>query len=355
MTIGEKIRLLRQQADLSQAQLADAISVSRAAVAKWENENGTPGLDNLKALAQYFSCDLAMLVDNNRSLEGLKATEPLPDTFCGKNCLDCPHRDALKCPGCKQGPGKMFQEDCDIAKCARKKSPYGCAVCDNKAYCATLRRSERIPKSRIERNEREAEAAYRRVGLIASMEKSVWPLFWLSLIYVLLSHFATDSMETSAHTAYMVFTIIKLLLLTAICFFQIRMGRAHDGFTKAGIFRFLTVLMSVLELILAPLDIKMGWQVLMAIVSYTAITIAYYCEFQAYAKVLAEFDYELAIKWDKLCILMVLGNIGALAGVVIAMLFKLLGVLLVLVCSIAVLIGQVLELIYRHRTAKTIA
>ena len=38
MTLCEKIRKLRTDAGLSQQQLADALSVSRAAVAKWENE-----------------------------------------------------------------------------------------------------------------------------------------------------------------------------------------------------------------------------------------------------------------------------------------------------------------------------
>lgn len=44
MTVGEKIQILRQRAGLSQSQLAECLYVSRAAVAKWENDNGLPDI-----------------------------------------------------------------------------------------------------------------------------------------------------------------------------------------------------------------------------------------------------------------------------------------------------------------------
>ena len=85
MILGEKIKLLRQQAGLSQSQLAQALNVSRAAIAKWENNNGTPDVGNLKALASYFRCDLDSLLDdssdfvptshsNDQSYENVSAT-----------------------------------------------------------------------------------------------------------------------------------------------------------------------------------------------------------------------------------------------------------------------------------------
>ena len=49
MTFGEKLKNARKEAGLSQEQLAEKLSVSRSAVAKWESDKGMPDIDNLKA------------------------------------------------------------------------------------------------------------------------------------------------------------------------------------------------------------------------------------------------------------------------------------------------------------------
>lgn len=69
MTLGEKIKILRQRAGLSQAELAQKLSVSRAAVAKWENDNGLPDVFNLKALAVFFHTDMDSLLDENKATD----------------------------------------------------------------------------------------------------------------------------------------------------------------------------------------------------------------------------------------------------------------------------------------------
>ena len=68
MTVGEKIRQLRIGANLSQTQLAEKLHISRAAVAKWENDNGLPDVSNLKALADFFHTDVDTLLDESKSV-----------------------------------------------------------------------------------------------------------------------------------------------------------------------------------------------------------------------------------------------------------------------------------------------
>ena len=58
MTIAEKIKAARKRAGLSQQELADAIHVSRSAVAKWESDKGLPDIENLKAIAKLFGMTL---------------------------------------------------------------------------------------------------------------------------------------------------------------------------------------------------------------------------------------------------------------------------------------------------------
>ena len=52
MTLGEKIREARRKCSLSQEQLAEKMSVSRSAIAKWETDKGLPDVGNLKVLAR---------------------------------------------------------------------------------------------------------------------------------------------------------------------------------------------------------------------------------------------------------------------------------------------------------------
>ena len=63
MQTGQKIAKLRIQAGLSQAQLADALFVSRELVSKWETGSNRPDRKMLEALAKLFSVPLNELID----------------------------------------------------------------------------------------------------------------------------------------------------------------------------------------------------------------------------------------------------------------------------------------------------
>lgn len=54
----DKLRKLRTEAGLSQEALAEIIHISRSAIAKYENGNGKPSEETLKALAFYFGVDI---------------------------------------------------------------------------------------------------------------------------------------------------------------------------------------------------------------------------------------------------------------------------------------------------------
>lgn len=54
MLIGDKIRLLRKSKNVTQAQLAEALSVSAQSVSKWENHLSSPDISVLPVIARYF-------------------------------------------------------------------------------------------------------------------------------------------------------------------------------------------------------------------------------------------------------------------------------------------------------------
>ena len=56
MNIGQTIKRLRRQKDMTQEQLAQLLCFSSAAVSKWEKGNTLPDVLMVCALADYFDC-----------------------------------------------------------------------------------------------------------------------------------------------------------------------------------------------------------------------------------------------------------------------------------------------------------
>ena len=68
MTFGEKLKEARKEAGLSQEQLAEKLSVSRSAVAKWETDNGLPDVANLKVMASLLNTSIDYLLDEDEKI-----------------------------------------------------------------------------------------------------------------------------------------------------------------------------------------------------------------------------------------------------------------------------------------------
>ena len=61
MSIGERITELRTAKNISQGQLAGALSVSRQAISKWENDQSSPDTIHLIQLADILDTEVAYL------------------------------------------------------------------------------------------------------------------------------------------------------------------------------------------------------------------------------------------------------------------------------------------------------
>ena len=69
MEFHEKLQELRKQKGLTQEELAKHLYVSRAAISKWEQGRGYPGIDSLKAIASFFSLTVDELLSSNEVLK----------------------------------------------------------------------------------------------------------------------------------------------------------------------------------------------------------------------------------------------------------------------------------------------
>lgn len=68
MSIGERITELRNERNISQAQLARLLNVSRQAVSKWENDLTAPDTLNLIRISDVLDTDVEYLATGKHSL-----------------------------------------------------------------------------------------------------------------------------------------------------------------------------------------------------------------------------------------------------------------------------------------------
>lgn len=75
MKLEERLHELRKKEGLTQAQVAEAIGVSRQAVSKWESGTASPSLDNLNSLSILYGVSIDRVVGK----EELAGAEPLEE------------------------------------------------------------------------------------------------------------------------------------------------------------------------------------------------------------------------------------------------------------------------------------
>ena len=92
MEFHEKLQELRKQKNLTQEELSDILFVSRTAISKWESGRGYPGIDSLKAIAEFFGVTIDELLSNKELIciaekESHQKTQHMRDLVFG--LIDC--------------------------------------------------------------------------------------------------------------------------------------------------------------------------------------------------------------------------------------------------------------------------
>ncbi len=77
LTVGEKIKSLRREREITQEELADVLCVSSQSVSRWENGSCYPDIELLPLLAEYFGITVDRLLGVDESVEKLKIEEYL--------------------------------------------------------------------------------------------------------------------------------------------------------------------------------------------------------------------------------------------------------------------------------------
>ncbi|KMQ62868.1 hypothetical protein ACM39_17260 [Chryseobacterium sp. FH2] len=64
MSLGTKLRHMRQQKNLSQMQVAHELDVSQTAYNKWESDLTKPGIENLLKISNFYEADIYDLMND---------------------------------------------------------------------------------------------------------------------------------------------------------------------------------------------------------------------------------------------------------------------------------------------------
>jgi transcriptional regulator with XRE-family HTH domain len=77
LTIGEKIKNLRRERELTQEDLAEVLCVSSQSVSRWENGSCYPDIELLPVLSEYFGITVDRLLGTDESVEGQRVNQYL--------------------------------------------------------------------------------------------------------------------------------------------------------------------------------------------------------------------------------------------------------------------------------------
>ena len=71
--IGEFLKRLRSEKELTQEQLAEKIGVSNRTVSRWETGNNLPDIGMLIQLSEFYDIDIREIIDGGRKSESMNA------------------------------------------------------------------------------------------------------------------------------------------------------------------------------------------------------------------------------------------------------------------------------------------
>jgi len=63
--VGDKIAELRKNKNITQKQLASALSVTNKAISRWENGDGLPDISNLPKLAKALGVSIDEIINHS--------------------------------------------------------------------------------------------------------------------------------------------------------------------------------------------------------------------------------------------------------------------------------------------------
>ena len=309
----------------------------------------------------------------------------MESSYCGKDCDDCLDREAVGCPGCKNGPGKEDGTLCEIARCCSNKYKNFCEACDSSESCAMLSGRETMMQKWNENRKRETVAPTAvsgtpgTVNSIYSEEPAgrtrdnhdapfvrshLIAIFWLFLLAGFGNVLSNENVFGSFSVVIGLGTVMNIGANIATAILMIRLGREEGTFKTAGICNLVgTALLFVGEILVAGalVAMKLSGLAAMSIGAILGIVlllaavvleiIAGYKFLVACGRIVERRDLALASRWYVMSKLFFWIFGGILILVVLAFIVPGLALILALLFILGVLAFAVCEYVFLYQTA----
>jgi len=275
----------------------------------------------------------------------------MSETYCGKSCAECAHKEELNCPGCLAGPGKRYYGDCSLAKCCADRGHRTCETCQNSGHCGTYRSRTSIPEQRIKRRDAELAERKRLAKRAPILGKWLSVLFWLVIPSTVASLMTNENITSAVPALFIPGMILQALTVLAYAIILLQLSKLELRYQTAAVCYLLGSGATILLNLFTGGE-NAGWTLLITIPAAIMSMVAKYNEFNAHSDVLLNVDSELSYKWNTLwkwyigCYAVILGSVLLIA------IAALLGVLVMLAAAIGIVVVSILEMIYLYKTAK---
>ena len=121
MTLGQKIKKLRNDKNLTQKDLADRIHVTFQTVSKWEKDENEPDVSTLRELAKLFECSMDYLLSEDEAPAEEKIEEPVSQPEPVTKTIIIHQNELHVCARC----GKDIPENELVSEDITKKERHG--------------------------------------------------------------------------------------------------------------------------------------------------------------------------------------------------------------------------------------
>lgn len=274
------------------------------------------------------------------------------NTYCGKNCGECTHKEELDCCGCLTGPGRPLHGDCELADCCREKGHESCETCGFSGHCGTLKNRKNIPVYRLEKREVDAQKQARRSAQAPILGKWFWILFWMIVPIVVTGFLTIENVTDRIPALYVPGRILNALCVFVYGAILLRLSVIGARYRIAGVCRILATILELIAVLVLREEGDTVWRLLLTLPAAAVGAYGEYAEFNTHAEVLYDANVELSEKWHSLW-KWYIGLMGAIVGsLLVTFLIPSLGVLIMLAGIIGLLVVSVKKLIYLYQTAQ---
>lgn len=275
----------------------------------------------------------------------------MAETYCGKTCASCFHKEKLNCPGCKAGPGARFTGDCKLAKCCVSKGHDACDSCNIKPRCGSYIGRIQAPEHRLKAQKAKLQEQEEIRTRTAGLHRVFYLLFWLVFPGVVGSLLMEDFLANPYPILGTVGVYITFLSGLAYGIVLLSQYRRQREYLIAGVLSVVASILRFASNMKAPPQGEFNYATVIGLAAGVIQLVAIYKEFNAHSEVLVGVD-ELSDKWLKLWRWFIGTYCAVLGSILVILISPLLGLLVTLAGAVGMTVVEIVKLVYLYHSAQ---